>query len=86
MQFRFPRTAIRNSVERSLQRLRTDRVEIVMLHSDGNDVGILQDTDAIATLCELRDEGKVCMSGSPRNRGGRMPGFEMGLDLVMATA
>lgn len=84
--FDFRGTAIRNSVERSLQRLRTDRVEIVMLHSDGNDVGILQDTDAVATLCELRDEGKVCNVGiSTKTVEGGCLAFEMGLDLVMAT-
>ncbi len=35
--FDFEATALRKSVERSLRRLRTDYLDLVLIHSDGND-------------------------------------------------
>lgn len=55
----FSASAIRHSVERSLRRLRTDALDIVFLHSDGNDRQILHETDAVTTLLALRDSGIV---------------------------
>src|SRR5260370_40863961 len=34
----FPAAAVRSSVERSLRRLRTDSLDVVLLHSNGDDV------------------------------------------------
>jgi len=55
----FGATAVRCSVERSLRRLRTDAVDIVFLHSDGDDIRILERTDAPETLERLRERGLV---------------------------
>lgn len=52
---------IRLSVERSLRRLRTDRLDVVLLHSCGMDV--LQQGEALAALLRLRDEGKTRFVG-----------------------
>jgi aryl-alcohol dehydrogenase-like predicted oxidoreductase len=55
----FSAVAIRSSVERSLHRLQTDVVDVVFLHSNGQDVAIQQATDAVATLRELKTQGLV---------------------------
>ena len=52
---------IRASVERSLERLQTDHLDIVLLHSCGMDV--LDRGEALATLIELRGEGKLRYAG-----------------------
>jgi len=46
---------VRRSVERSLQRLKTNQVDLVMLHSCGRDV--LEKGEATAALLEMRDRG-----------------------------
>ena len=55
----FSNTAIRRSLQESLERLRTDVIDLLLIHSDGNDEAILDQTDAVATLHELRDTGLV---------------------------
>ena len=57
--FDFSAEGVRASVHRSLQRLDTDVLDIVFIHSSGEDVAILEETDAVATLRGLRDEGLV---------------------------
>ena len=75
---------LRASVERSLQRLRTDRVDILLLHSNGEDVAILQKTDAVGTLRSLKREGKARAIGiSAKTEEGVRIAAET-LDLVMA--
>jgi aryl-alcohol dehydrogenase-like predicted oxidoreductase len=49
----------RMSVERSLKRLETDFIDLVLVHSDGNDLAILNDSDVYQTLAELKREGKI---------------------------
>jgi aryl-alcohol dehydrogenase-like predicted oxidoreductase len=55
----FSAAGVRSSVERSLRRLRTDAVDLVFIHSNGDDVAIQQATDAVATLRELQQQGLV---------------------------
>ena len=55
----FSAAAVRSSVERSLRRLRTDVLDIVFIHSNGDDVEIQRATDAVATLRELKEQGLV---------------------------
>jgi len=55
----FSTRGVRSSVERSLRRLGTDVLDIVFIHSNGDDIGIQQKTDAVATLCALKQEGLV---------------------------
>jgi len=62
--FDFAPAAITRSVERSLARLRTDRLDVVLLHSDGNDVEILRDSGALDALRALRDAGTVRAIGA----------------------
>ena len=53
----FSSTGIRKSVQRSLGRLRTDTVDLLLIHSDGNDLDILTRSDAPETLRDLKSAG-----------------------------
>ncbi|MFP3498805.1 aldo/keto reductase, partial [Pseudomonas sp. SIMBA_059] len=57
--FDFSAARTRRSVERSLRRLETDRIELVLVHSDGNDLAILEQQEVYQTLAELKQEGKI---------------------------
>lgn len=61
--FDFRGAAIRRSLEGSLRRLQTDRVDLLLLHSDGRDLAIMEETDVVGTLLELRDAGLTRMIG-----------------------
>lgn len=61
--FDFSAAHTRFSVDRSLARLRTDRIDLVLVHSDGNDVDILRHTEVYQTLAELKREGKILAYG-----------------------
>ncbi len=52
---------IRASVERSLRRLRTDRIDVMLLHSC--DLPTLQKGEALGELARLREEGKIRFAG-----------------------
>lgn len=49
----------RLSVERSLKRLETDFIDLVLVHSDGNDLAVLNDSEVYQTLAELKQQGKI---------------------------
>ena len=70
----FRPAALRESVEASLRRLRTDYLDIVLIHSDGRDAEILRRSDALETLHALKREGKVRASGFSHKteEGGRL--------------
>ena len=55
----FSAAGIRASVERSLERLRTSAIDVLLLHSDGRDEWIQTQTEAVATLQELKRQGSV---------------------------
>lgn len=57
--FDFSPAPIRASVERSLRRLATDHLDIVLVHSSGDDVGIIERDGALDTLAALKREGKL---------------------------
>lgn len=49
----------RLSVERSLKRLETDFIDLILVHSDGNDVAVLNDSGVYEALAELKQQGKI---------------------------
>lgn len=84
--FDFRAAAIRSSVERSLRRLRSDHLDIVLLHSDGNDHAVLEQNDGFDALERLRDEGLVRAIGlSGKTVEGGLLALERGADCVMVT-
>ncbi len=57
--FDFSPDAVRKSIHRSLQRLRTDHLDIVLLHSDGRDEWILRHSGGFDALLDLHRQGLV---------------------------
>jgi aryl-alcohol dehydrogenase-like predicted oxidoreductase len=83
--FDFSAAHTRFSVERSLQRLETDFIDLVLVHSDGNDVAILRDSGVYETLAELKREGKIRAFGlSGKTVAGGLLALEQG-DCAMVT-
>jgi aryl-alcohol dehydrogenase-like predicted oxidoreductase len=80
----FSAAAIVASVDKSLGRLRTDHVDILLLHSDGRDMEILTQTDALEALGRLKKGGKARAVGiSAKTEAGILRASET-LDVVMA--
>lgn len=59
----FSSQSIVASVQRSLQRLRLDVLDIVFLHANSDDLAIATSTDAVSTLRQLRDRGLIRQIG-----------------------
>lgn len=57
--FDFSAAHTRASVERSLQRLRTEVIDIVLVHSNGDDCHIIEQQGALEQLAELKRQGKI---------------------------
>lgn len=57
--FDFSAAGVRSSLERSLKNLKTDVLDIVFIHSNGDDRQILLETDTVAVLQEFRERGLI---------------------------
>jgi aryl-alcohol dehydrogenase-like predicted oxidoreductase len=69
----FSRAAVERSLRESLQRLCTDRIDVVHVHSDGSDLAILRDGGAIGALDDARARGHLGVIGfSPKTVEGAM--------------
>mgnify|MGYP000297034838 CR=1 FL=1 len=62
--FDFSPEHVRMSVERSLRRLRIDTLDVVLLHSDGNDEWVLAQSGALDALRDLKARGLVRAIGA----------------------
>lgn len=83
--YNFKPDAIRISIERSLQRLNTDVLDIVLIHSDGNDQEIINRYGALDVLAGLKKQGKLIAYGmSTKTVAGGLLAAEKS-DLVMVT-
>lgn len=83
--FDFSAQHTRYSVERSLKRLNTDVIDLVLVHSDGNDLDILEHSDVYPTLAALKAEGKIRGFGfSGKTVEGGLVALEQG-DCAMVT-
>lgn len=83
--FDFSETATIKSVERSLQRLNTDYLDIVLVHSDGNDEQIIKKEPVLKALMSLKACGKIRAFGvSTKTIAGGMLALDH-TDLVMVT-
>jgi aryl-alcohol dehydrogenase-like predicted oxidoreductase len=83
--FDFSAEHTRLSIERSLRRLRTDRLDIVLVHSDGNDLDVIERSDVLATLAQCKQEGLVRSFGvSTKTVSGGIAAAQK-TDSVMAT-
>lgn len=83
--FDFSPPALRASVERSLRRLRTDRLDILLLHSDGQAETAARFGPAFALLDQLKREGLIRASGfSGKTVAGGLLALDH-VDVVMVT-
>lgn len=83
--FDFSAKATRLSVERSLRRLNSDWLDIVLIHSCGDDVRILREEGALPTLLELKAAGLIRAVGiSSKTLAGGLLALEF-CDVVMVT-
>jgi aryl-alcohol dehydrogenase-like predicted oxidoreductase len=57
--FDFTRAGVEASLQRSLQRLQTDVLDVVFIHSNGADRDILTQTDVVPVLQEWRQRGAI---------------------------
>ncbi len=84
--FDFTPEHVRRSVERSLERLRTDYLDVVLIHSNGDDLTILDRYGTLDALAQLRDEGLIRAAGmSHKTLAGGRRALAQGADVVMAT-
>lgn len=83
--FDFSAAHTRMSIERSLRRLRTDYLDLVLIHSDGNDEAILQQGECVRMLQDCKHQGLVRAIGMSTKTvaGARRAVRE--LDVVMLT-
>lgn len=83
--FDFSAVHTRFSVERSLRRLETDYLDLVLVHSDGNDLAVLEQTEVYATLAQLKQEGLIRAFGfSGKTVAGGLHALDAG-DCAMVT-
>ncbi|HIA59332.1 MAG TPA: aldo/keto reductase [Gammaproteobacteria bacterium] len=81
----FTEAHVRYSIERSLQNLNTDYLDIVLVHSDGNDMHIIESTACLPTLMKLKEKGLIRAVGmSTKSLHGGLKAVELS-DLVMVT-
>ena len=83
--FDFSAEHTRRSVENSLKKLKRGMVDIVLVHSDGNDMDIINNREALETLEKLKAEGLIRAYGMSTKtiEGGRW--IVENTDVVMAT-
>lgn len=83
--FDFSPKAIQFSVERSLKRLQTDYLDLVLIHSNGDDQRIINEEAVFDTLDRLKQAGKVRAFGmSTKSVEGGMHTIDCA-DLAMVT-
>lgn len=61
--FDFRPEAITSSVERSLKRLGREAIDLLLLHSEGDDQAIIEKWGAFECLNELKKQGKILAAG-----------------------
>ena len=57
--FDFSAKHTRQSIESSLKKLKRDMVDVVLVHSDGNDMNIINNEAALETLDKMKQEGLI---------------------------
>jgi aryl-alcohol dehydrogenase-like predicted oxidoreductase len=82
----FSASAVARSITRSLERLRVDRLDLVLIHSDGDDLTILESHRTLDVLLALKDDGLIRAVGmSHKTMAGGLRALELGADVLMTT-
>jgi aryl-alcohol dehydrogenase-like predicted oxidoreductase len=58
-QYAYSAAAVRESIDRSRHLFASEILDLVFIHSNGNDDFVLKQTDAVATLCDLKQAGVI---------------------------
>lgn len=83
--FDFSDKHTRASIERSLKRLNTDYLDLVLIHSNGSDEDILMHSDCVGMLKQCKEQGLVRAIGmSTKTLAGGILAASL-LDVVMIT-
>ncbi len=83
--YNFSSDHFKYSLERSLERLKTDYIDVLLIHSDGNDLDILQKDSLIKTMHEFKEQGLVkAIGASTKTAAGGIKTLEL-MDIAMAT-
>jgi aryl-alcohol dehydrogenase-like predicted oxidoreductase len=83
--FDFSAQTTRKTIETSLKKLNTDYLDVVLVHSDGDDQRVIEHEDVIETLQKLKQEGLIRAVGlSTKTTEGGLWTVE-NTDVVMAT-
>lgn len=83
--FDFSAGAIQNSIERSLRLLKTDYLDIALVHSNGDDVKLIKEDGVLETLKLLKQKGLIRAAGmSTKTIEGGMLAVDHS-DVVMVT-
>lgn len=83
--FDFSSKSIGKSIEQSLKRLQTDYLDIVLIHSNGDDVRLIEEEKVFESLQRAKDAGKILAFGmSTKTLEGGMFCIEQS-DLAMIT-
>lgn len=83
--FDFSPESVRASAQRSLRRLNTDVLDILLVHSDGNDMNIIDRLGTLDALADLKREGLVRATGiSVKTVSGGLKAAQL-CDVVMLT-
>ena len=82
----FSEAAIKRSIEASLNHLQRDTLDIVLLHSSGDDAAVLTEQRPLATLQQLQQEGLIgaCGFSGKSLQGGRLA-LQLGAEVLMIT-
>ena len=82
--FHFTPDHFKFSLERSLKRLQTDYLDVLLIHSDGNDMDTLNNDDLIRAMHDFKDQGLVkAIGASTKTVEGGIKTLEL-MDVVMA--
>lgn len=83
--FDFSAAGIRKSIERSLKRLHTDYLDIVLVHSNGEDKKIITEDEVFLTLADMKNSGLIRSFGmSTKTLDGGILAVDQA-DVVMVT-
>jgi len=75
----------KKSLERSLSRLNTPYLDVLMIHSNGDDMDVLQNDILIRTMHDFKDQGLVkAIGASTKTAKGGVKTLEL-MDVVMAS-
>ncbi len=84
-QFDFSAKTTRHTIENTLKKLKTDYMDVVLVHSDGDDRKIIEQEEVLQTLEQLKQQGLIRAIGlSTKTTDGGLWTVEH-TDVIMAT-